>query len=91
MAHSISAEKRIRQNAKHRMANKMAMSAMKTRIKKFIAVAATGDAEKAKAEFLKTVKSVDRAAKAGRLHPNNAARKKSSLTRLLNATLKKIS
>jgi small subunit ribosomal protein S20 len=84
MAHSISAEKRIRQNAKHRMANKMAMSAMKTQIKKFNAVAATGDAEKAKAQFLKTVSIVDRAAKAGRLHPNNAARKKSSLTRLLN-------
>jgi small subunit ribosomal protein S20 len=84
MAHSRSATKRIRQNAKHRLANKAAMSAIKTRIKRFTAAASSGDAAKAGEEYLKTVSLVDSAAKVGRLHPNNAARKKSRLARMLN-------
>jgi len=86
MAHSRSATKRIRQNRKHRLANKAAMSALKTQIKRFTTLAASGDAAKANEEYLKTVGIVDRAAKTGRLHPNNAARKKSRLARLLAKT-----
>jgi len=86
MAHSRSATKRIRQNKKNRLANKAAMSALKTQIKRFTAIAAAGDAAKANEEFLRTVSIVDKAAKVGRLHPNNAARKKSRLAKMLAKT-----
>ena len=83
MAHSRSAEKRIRQNEKRRLANKAARSTVKTQEKKFLAAIAAGDMSGARAEYLQTISIVDRAAKRGLYHPNYAARKKSRLLKMI--------
>ena len=70
----------ILQNA----ANKAKRSALRTSLKKFDAAVAAGDKEAASACYADAVKKVDKAAGQNLIHKNNAARKKSSLTKALN-------
>ena len=65
--------------------NKAAKSLMKTNIKKFDAAASGGDSEEAENAYRTAVKTVDRAATKGLIHKNKAARRKSALTKKLNA------
>ena len=87
MANHKSALKRARQNEIRRMRNK----ATKTRVKsatKDVRQAADANAEDA-VGVLNTAKSaIDKAAKKGVIHKNTAARKVSSLSRLVNAATK---
>lgn len=83
MAHSISAKKRIRQNARHRLQNKAALSAIRTYIKKALQLVEEGNREKAAEAFKAAVKKIDKAAQRFVIHPNNAARKKASLAKAL--------
>ena len=85
MAHSLSAKKRIRQNAKAKVINRARKSRVKTQIKKFEAVLADGDAKKAGDEFRILTKRLDQTAATGLLHKKTVARKKSRLARRLNA------
>ncbi len=85
MAHSLSAKKRIRQNAKRRAQNRGRKAQIKTSIREFSDVLATGDAVKT-AEALKvSVKKIDQIAAKGAIHKNTASRRKSLLQRRLNA------
>ena len=87
MAHSLSAKKRIRQNAKHRLRNRADKSALKTQVKKFLTTAKQADSPEAvEKEFRQTQKNIDQLAAKRVLHKNTAARRKSQLARQLNST-----
>ena len=87
MAHSISAKKRIRQNLKARSRNRARKDLIKTEIKSFTSALASGDETKAREQLNKTVQRLDWVAAKGTIHKNAAARKRSRLTRRLNAML----
>lgn len=79
-----SAKKRVVVSQKNAERNKAKKSALKTQIKKANAAIAENSADKA--EVVKaTVKMLDQAAASGLIHKNNAANKKSSLTKRANA------
>ncbi len=84
MAQHLSAERQARKSIKHRERNRAYMSKMKTAIKR---VRSAKDKEKAGAELKKAIKMLDQLAAKGMIHGNNAANKKSSLTRFVS-TLK---
>ncbi len=86
-ARTPSALKRVRTAERRAEINQPRRSAAKTLTTKAVRVAAgttEGDPETALREALS---SLDRAAKAGALHPNAVARRKSRLTRKVNAAL----
>lgn len=84
MPHTSSAKKALRQDAKRRDRNKAVKKALKVQIKKFLAAVAEGTPEQKQAEFVATVKKLDKAGVRRVIHPNTAARKKSQLARKLN-------
>lgn len=85
MAHSLSAKKRIRQNAKRRMRNRAQKGAVKTQIKKYLQLTKqTKDTEAVEQELQATQKKIDKLAAKGVIHKNTASRKKSQLARQLN-------
>lgn len=85
MAHSISAKKRVRQNLKARARNRYRKEMIKEQIKGFTAAIAGGDVKKAEEALRKTTQQLDKVAAKHTIHKNNAARKRSRLTRRLNA------
>ena len=87
MAHSLSAKKRVRQNAKRRAVNRARKSQVRTQTRHVESALKSGDVAAAEQEFTKAVKKLDKAASASTMHKNTAARKKSQLARHLN-TLK---
>ena len=92
MAHSISAKKRIRQNAKRRSRNRAGKSAVKTQIKKFLDITKQpSDVETLEKEYRNTQKELDQLAAKGVIHKNTIARKKAQLARKLNDAKSKIS
>ena len=78
-----SAKKRVKVIETKTLRNKMLRTQLKTEIKKFEAVVASGDVTAAKAAYSTTVKRVDRAVAQGLLHKNNAAHKKSRYTKMI--------
>ena len=83
MPNNAAAEKRMRQEQKRRLHNRSIKSLVKTQITKARqAIAADTDAE---AAVRAAVSELDRAAKKGVIHRNNAARRKSRLMKQLNA------
>jgi len=88
VAHSLSAKKRIRQNVKRKARNRARKDAVKTQIKGFLGALASGDLNKAQTELRSAVKKLDQTAAKHTLHKNAAARKRSRLTRKLNAARK---
>lgn len=85
MANIKSAKKRIKVISKKTLRNKMIKSATKTAIKKVTVAVHTGD-KAASADALKgALSAIDRAYIKGIYHKNTAARKKSHLTKLVNA------
>ena len=85
MANSLSAKKRIRQNAKQRTRNRLRKSQLKTQTKRFTDALAANSPEQAEAELRKTVKKLDQIAAKQTIHKNAAARRKSRLQKRLNA------
>ena len=85
MAHSLSAQKRIRQNLKAKARNRARKESIKLATKSFLGALAAGDAAKAETELRATVKQLDRVASKNTIHKNAAARKRSRLTLRLNA------
>lgn len=85
MPNNKSAEKRMRQERKRRMHNRMVKSIVKTQITKARQAIAGNSADSEEA-VRAAVSELDRAAKKGVIHKNNAARRKSRLMKQLNAT-----
>ncbi len=77
-----SAKKRVTVNKVKALRNKSRNSAMKTAIKKAQLAAQNNEANKAELITL-AIKKVDQAAAKGLIHKNNAANKKSALSKLL--------
>lgn len=80
-----SASKREQLSKLQNAANKAKRSELKTEIKKFEAKVEEGSKSAAQEAYVVAIKSVDQAVSDHILHKNNAARKKSRLTRKLNA------
>lgn len=76
-----SAEKRVRQSAKRRLANRDKRSKMRTLTRK---VFETSEKERAEKLLGDAVSYIDRLACKGLVHKNNAANKKSKLVRHVN-------
>ena len=85
MAHSLSANKRIRQNAKQRARNRSRKKQVKLDTRTFTEALTDGDIKKAGEALRSTITQIDKVAAKGTLHKNTAARKKSRLQRRLNA------
>jgi len=66
------------------MRNKANKTALKTQLKKFDAAVREGNRETAATTYKVAVKSIDRAVSKGLIHKNNAAHKKSKITRAFN-------
>jgi small subunit ribosomal protein S20 len=83
MPNNAAAEKRMRQEKKRRLRNRMVKSTVKTQITKARQAITSGadDQEAVRA----AVSELDRAAKKGVIHRNNAARRKSRLMKQFNA------
>lgn len=80
-----SAEKRVLIAKERSAKNKIEKTKLKNCLKKFNAAVAEGNREAAESAYKVAVKTVDHAVTKGIIHKNNAARKKSSLTKKLNA------
>ena len=85
MANIKSQIKRNRQSEVRRARNKSTRSALKTRIKRFLDTAGSGDSAAAQEEFKGISKALDQAAAKGVIHKNQAANKKSRLARRLSS------
>ncbi len=81
MPHYKSALKRLRQQEKRRLINKSNKSRMKTEMKKVLAAEKKEDALK---QMQVAFSTIDKLAKKGIIHKNNADRKKSRLARFVN-------
>lgn len=81
MANIKSQMKRIKTNEKARQRNKAVKSALKTHIRRFTAAVEAGESEKA-LDFAKAAnRALDKAASKGVIHANQAANRKSSISK----------
>lgn len=85
---NLSAEKRVRQNKKRRLHNRMVKSEVRTAIKSFESAIDAHDADKAKEKLLLSISLLDKAVSKGVLHKNTASRKKSRMSRTYNIMTK---
>jgi small subunit ribosomal protein S20 len=85
VAHSLSAKKRVRQNAKRNEINRARKSQIKTQIKRFEAALGSGDAKAAAEQYRLVAQKLDKVASTSTMHKKTAARKKSRLAKKLNA------
>lgn len=79
-----SAKKRVLVTSTKNLQNKAAKSALRTDLKKFDQAAENGEKAEAQDLYKKAVVALDKAASEGLIHKNNAANKKSKMTRRLN-------
>ena len=79
-----SAEKRAQIGAVREARNKANRTRLRTTLKRFDAAVVGGNREEAASAYKAAVKTVDKAVSKGLVHKNNAARKKSSLTKRLD-------
>jgi len=85
MPNNPAAAKRMRQEQKRRLHNRSVKSIVKTQITKARQAIAKDASDEVAAEAVRAaVSELDRAAKKGVIHRNNAARRKSRLMRQLN-------
>ena len=83
MAHSLSAKKRIRQNATRRSRNRGRKDVMRDLSKAFDEAIAKGDEKEAQTALGKLTSCLDGTALTSTLHKNTAARKKSQAAKKL--------
>lgn len=84
MANIKSAKKRILVINKKTMRNKIIKSGVKTAVKKVMVACQANDKAQAQAQLVNAIKAIDMACSKGVFHKNNASRKKSRLTKLVN-------
>ena len=82
-----SAKKRVKVIEKKTLRNNMIKSAYKTAVKKFEQAIEAGNMEEAKTLFSEATKKIDQACTKGVIVKKTAARKKSSLSKKLNAAI----
>ena len=82
MANIKSQLKRIKTNEKARQRNVAVKSALKTAVRRVRSAAEAGDAAAAGAAYQAAAKQLDKAASKGVIHKNQAANRKSGLTKL---------
>lgn len=82
-----SVEKRVRTAEKRRLSNRAANSRVKTSVTKAEKLIFSGELEAAREAVVAAISSLDKAAEKGIIHSNNAARRKSRLTKKLNQAL----
>ena len=85
MPHSLSAKKRLRQDAKRFVDNRGQKREIKTRSKRFAEAITAGELDEAKKLMAIVIENIDKAQKKNILHKNKAARLKSRLALALNA------
>lgn len=90
MAHSLSAKKRIRQNEKRRARNRNRKLEIKDQTRVLSTAMTAGDLVAADKELKVLVKHLDRAAVKNTIHKKAASRKRSRLTKRLNAANKAV-
>ena len=83
MAHSRSAKKRVRQNEKRRLRNRMAKGTMRTSIKRLRKLVEGNQLDEAVSYYPKVVHEIDTTAKKGTIHVRTASRYKSRLAKLI--------
>jgi ribosomal protein S20 len=86
-ARTPSGLKRVRQATRRHEVLAPRRSAAKTYVAKALSTAATAEPVETTTALLEALSALDRAAKAGAIHPNAAARRKSRLTLKVNAAL----
>jgi small subunit ribosomal protein S20 len=77
--------KRNKQNEKRRLRNKSVKSSLKTAIRKFHTAADAGDAENAGELMRAASRQLDKAVSKGVIHANQAANRKSAISRKQNS------
>jgi small subunit ribosomal protein S20 len=82
MANIASQKKRILRSERERLENRRYTSAVRTYFRRLETAVAAGDDAVSDAEHLNLVRLIDKAVKAGALHRNNGARKKSRAARM---------
>ncbi len=87
LAHARSAIKRHRQSLRRRERNQARRTAARSAVRKARELIAAGSRDEAAAAVRDAASILDRAARKGTLHPNNAARRKSRLMRQLNTAI----
>ena len=85
MAHSLSAKKRVRQTIKRNARNRTRKELLKGEVKAFTAALTANDADKAAGALNKVTTRLDKIATKGTIHKKTAARRRSRLTKRLNA------
>lgn len=85
MPNTKSAKKRLRQNIARRAENRAIKRAVRTQCRKLRDAVATGDVERAEAEFRLAAKKLDRAGAKKVIHRNTTARIKSRLSAAIKA------
>jgi small subunit ribosomal protein S20 len=85
MANTQSALKRIRRSEKARVRNAAVRSGVRTAVKTTRMVLGANTVDEARSNLARTIQILDKAVTKGVIHRNAAARKKSRLTRQLNA------
>lgn len=89
MPNTKSAKKRLRQNEVRRTRNRSTKSAVKSQVRKVREAITAGDVATAESEMRLAAKRVDKAAAAGVVHANLAARVKSRLSAAIKAAKQK--
>lgn len=84
MAHSLSAQKRVRQNRKRRIINRTRKSKVKSQMKSFLSAVDTGDVAAAEAQFKLAQKKLAQIGASGTMHKKTASRKTARLAKRLN-------
>jgi small subunit ribosomal protein S20 len=82
MANIHSQKKRIQRAARERLENRRYTSRIKTYFRRLERATAAGDNDAADTEHRQLVQAIDKAVKAGAIHRNNGARKKSRAARV---------
>ncbi len=85
MANIKSQIKRIGTNEQARLRNKAVKSSLKTAVRRFREAADAGDRDAALVAMQSASRQLDKAASKGTIHANQAANKKSAMSRRANA------
>ncbi|MDD2430893.1 MAG: 30S ribosomal protein S20 [Firmicutes bacterium] len=85
MANIKSAQKRILTTQRNSERNRTVLSSMRTSIKKFLSAVEDGNKEVAQSSLVKAFSTIDKAAKKGVIHKNQADRRKARLHQKLAA------
>lgn len=84
MAHSLSAKKRVRQNASRKARNRWRKNQIKEVVKTFDDAITAGNIAKATEQLNICYKVLDKIAAKGTIHKNTVARRKATLARKLH-------